>query len=175
MKKVREAILALVVGIPLIIFLLVIGYFVYLYLGWLLILLWLITGASTAGPTFSFVLISFAVYGLTALALVLKPDVSGLPPALKFLAQFLPAPLKREGGSAVDLPDLAKRTKASVLSPFTNLEKKFQAWRYQKAAEELRTDTEYQKAQADLHRAAQEFNRAKLRAEEAERARRGHD
>lgn len=173
---IAESLFIIVVGIPLIIVLTVFGFLVFFCLGWIFILVWLIAGPPPGDLISKLAMLSLGVYGLAGIALVMFPWNKGdLPPALKFLAQFLPAPLKREGGSAVDLPDLAQRTKASLLTPFTNLEKKFQAWRYQKAAEELRTDTEYQDAQADLHRAAQEFNRAKLRAEEAERARRRHD
>jgi len=166
-------VLAVLVG------LLAIMYVLYLCLGWLFIILWLVLGAPPGDFLFMQAMVSLAVYGGTGLVLVLAyafySEHDDLPPALRLLAQFLPAPLKREVDAAVDLPDLATRTKAGLLSPFTHLEKKFQTWRYQQAAEDLRVDTDYQRAQAELHEAAQEFNREKLRAEEAERARGGHD
>jgi hypothetical protein len=175
MGDVIGTILMVVIVIPLTLALLVLGFFVYLYLGWVMILIWLFMGAPTSDPMFlGQVLISFGVYGLAGLLLVFTPDTTGLPPALKFLANFLPAPLRRQSDGPVDLPDLARRFKAGAMSPLSNLAKKFNTRRYQLAAEELRTDTEYQNAQAELHRAAQQFNRAKLRAEEAERGRRHH-
>jgi len=159
--------------------LLALMYLLYLCLGWLFIILWLVMGPPPGDFLFIQAMVSLAVYGGTGLVALLLygfySERDDVPPALRLLAQFLPAPVKREGGAAVDLPDLAKRTKAGLLSPFTHLEKKFQAWRYQQAAEDLRVDTDYQDAQAELHRAARGFNRAKLRAEEAERARQRHD
>jgi hypothetical protein len=175
MGEVIGAILMIVIGIPLVIAVLVFGFFVYLYLGWIMILLWLFLGAPTSDPMFfGQAMISFGVYGVTALVLLFLPYSDDLPPALKFFAQFLPAPMRRKSDGLVDLPNLAQRFKAGVTSPFSNLARKFNTRRYQQAAEELRTDTDYQNAQAELHRAAQQFNRAKLRAEEAERARRHH-
>lgn len=159
--------------------LLALMYLAYLCLGWLFIILWLVLGAPPGDFLFIQAMVALAVYGGTGLVALLlygfyskRDDV---PPALRLLAQFLPAPVKREVDAAVDLPDLARRTKAGLLTPFTHLEKKFQTWRYRKAAEDLRVDTEYQNAQAELHRDAREFNRSKLRTEEAERARRRHD
>ena len=174
MGEVIGTILMIAIGIPLIIAVLVFGYFVYLYLGWIMILLWLFMGAPTSDPMFfGQAMISFGVYGVTALVLLFIPYSDDLPPALKFFAQFLPAPLRRKSGGLVDMPDLANRFKAGGASPFSGIAKKFNLRRYRQATEELRADTEYHNAQAELLRTAQQYNRAKLRAEEAERAQRG--
>jgi hypothetical protein len=158
----------------------VVAYFFYLYMGWFFIILFIAMQPPPGDVLFSLAMVAFAVYGGTILVALLAygfySDQDDLPPALRALAQFLPAPVKRVAGEeAVDLPDLARRTKSGLLTPFTQLEKKFHTWRDQQAAEELRRDTDYQNAQAELHRAAREFNRAKLRAEEAEKARERHD
>ena len=174
MGEVVEGLLILVIGIPVILAMLVFGFFLYLALGWIVILAWLIMGMPTSEPFFGLVMLSMLVYGLAGLMLLLKPDLTGLPPALKFLAQIVPAPLQRQPNGQVDLPNLALRSRDRLLSPFTNLEKKFQTLRHRKAADALEVDTEYQEAQAEVHRKAQAYNRAKLRAEEAERARRQH-
>ena len=153
------------------------------FTGWLPIMMCITDPNFTVGVGFIgiWALASLCVYGAIVVGVIivsfLPLDPTDLPPGLKVLAMIYPTPFgeaitdARTGG-LLDLSYLATRLKYDVAKTWMRYGKTMRTWQYQEAAKDIHANAKYMNAQADFHRAAEAYNRAKLRADEAERARR---
>lgn len=155
---------------------LIAGYAIFSALGVLIVTVGLLFGVrSTDGPlisNFNVHLINLILLGVgyTVLRWV-RPDPAGLPKELQFLAQFLPAPVQsRRADGSVDLKGLdgeLRRTQPGSL--FKTQRARFDAWRYKKAADELKASAEETAAKAEVARAARALNEAQEKLKAAKR------
>lgn len=159
-----------VIGFALLAVIFVIFSAIYAAVGWLVIIIWAILGFPKNHELYDPAVIALCNYALIFSLAFICFAIVNRALWLNVLAQLVPAPMRHKASGQIDLSTLAKRS--SSKNPVSYFGMKFDAWRNRKAAADLRVETNFYDAQTDLHRAAQDYNRAKMRAEEAERARR---
>ena len=74
-------------------------------------------------------------------------------------------------GESIDLSGLASGFSDRMSETWGRYAHKMRASQYRRAAEDIAAETEVHEAEAELHRTAQAYNRAKARVEEAKQAR----
>ncbi len=152
------------------------------YTGWIPIVMCVTDPNFSVGVGFVgiWALASLCVYGVVALegilVLFLPLNPAELPDRWKFLEMYYSTPIgkavtaaKRKG--LLDHTHPAAQLRFEIATIWMRYSKKMRAWQFQQAAKNAYADADYMNAQADLHRAAEAYNRAKLRVDEAKRAR----